>query len=69
MLLLLAAGLLVAGKERFALGLGYLGLLLSLTTVNLLLFYFDQFSTIVLAAAQFVVLLTLLYYRRRFRPR
>jgi len=69
MLLLLAAGLLVAGKERLALGLGYLGLLLSLTTVNLLLFYFDQFSTIVLAAAQFVVLLTLLYYRRRFRPR
>lgn len=69
MLLLAAAALLIAGREETALGLGYLGLLLSLTTVNLLTFYFDQFSTIALAAAQLVVLLTLLYYRRRFRPR
>lgn len=69
MLLLVAAGLLIGGRERVGLGLGYLGLLLSLTTVNLLVFYFDQFSTIILAMTQFVVLLGVLYYRRRFRPR
>jgi hypothetical protein len=69
-LLILAAGLLLLiGRERFGIGLGILALLLSLTAVNLLVFYFDQFSTIALAIAQFVVLLGLYHFRRRHRPR
>jgi hypothetical protein len=68
-LLLLAAVLLAAGKEKQALGLGYLGLLLSLTAVNLVVFYFDQFSTIAVAALQFAVLLGVIRYRGRFLPR
>ncbi len=68
-LLLLAAILLAGGKDKHALGLGYLGLLLSLTAVNLVVFYFGQFSTIALAALQFVVLLGVIRYRKRFLPR
>ncbi len=67
--LLLAAVLLALAKEQIGLGFGILGLLLSLAAVNLLVFYFDQFSTIALAASQFAVLLALLHYQRRYaRP-
>lgn len=66
LLLITAAGLLIAGKDQLATRLGYLGLLLALTTVNLLVFYFDQFSTIITAIIQFDLLLVLNYYRRRF---
>jgi hypothetical protein len=43
-----------------------MSLLLSLTTVDLLLFYFEQFSTIVTATFQFVLLLAVLIYRRNY---
>jgi hypothetical protein len=66
LLLITAGGLFLAGIDRYAVGMGYLGLLLSLTTVNLLVFYFEQFSTILSAMIQFGVLLGLIYYRRRF---
>jgi len=66
LLLLIAAGLLVAGQERQGIRLGYLGLLLSLTAVDLLVFYFDQFSAILPALVQFVLLLGVLFYRRRY---
>ena len=66
LLLILAALLLNTRKQQLAIAFGYLGLILSLTTVNLLIFYFDQFSTILTATAQFIVLLGLIYYRRHF---
>ena len=68
-LTLAASLLLLLGREKMGVGLGILALLLSLTAVNLLVFYFDQFSTIVVAAAQLVVLLGLYHFRRRHRPR
>jgi hypothetical protein len=58
--------LLVLRRERVGLMLGYLGLLLSLTTVNLLVFFFEQFSTIALALAQFGLLLGVIHFRRRY---
>lgn len=65
-LLLLAAALLfVLGREQRATGLGTLALLLSLSAVNLLVFYFDQFSAVALALAQFTALLALLRYQQR----
>ncbi len=65
-LLLLAGAVLLATKrERLGSSLGFYGLLISLTVVNLLVFYFHQFSTIGLAGIQFAVLLGLLYYRRK----
>jgi hypothetical protein len=66
LLLLIAAGLLVTGQERQGIRLGYLGLLLSLTAVDLLMFYFDQFSAILPALIQFGLLLGILFYRRRY---
>lgn len=64
LLLLLAAALLALGKEERGLQLGSVGLLFALTTVNLLLFYFDQFSAVLTAAVQFGLLLGMSYYRR-----
>ncbi len=65
-LLLLAAVLLLVRREHFGLRLGLLGLLLSLAAVDLLLFYFEQFSTIGWAAVQFTTLLALLHYQRTY---
>jgi hypothetical protein len=62
---LLAACILIMIKQvRRGLNLGYYSLLLSLTTINLLLFYFDQFSTIGIAILQFTVLMGMIYYRK-----
>ncbi|HEX9675014.1 MAG TPA: hypothetical protein VGA07_03470 [Anaerolineales bacterium] len=71
-LILLGAVLLLAGNEPWGLALCYFGLLLTLAGVNLLTFYFEQFSTIVGASVQLLLLLGMSYYRRRFarsRPR
>lgn len=69
LLLLAAAVLNLVGQERLGIQLSILGLLLSLTTVNLVVFYFDQFSTIFTAMVQFVLLMGVLYYRRRYLAR
>jgi hypothetical protein len=64
--LLLGIGLWLARREERALRLIFLVLLLFLTVVNLLEFYFEQFSTIVPATIQLGLLLFLIHYRRRF---
>lgn len=64
LLLLLAALLLAFGRDRRGLQLGHLGLLVALTTVNLLLFYFDQFTTVITAVVQLALLLGVGYYRK-----
>ncbi len=66
LILSLATLFLLIGHDRRGVRLGYLGLLLSLTTVNLLVFFYEQFSTITAATFQFLSLLGLVYYRRRF---
>jgi hypothetical protein len=65
-LTVLGAVLLLAGLERWGLRLSYFGLLLTLAGVNLLTFYFEQFSTIIAASVQLVLLLGVVHYRRRF---
>jgi len=65
-LLLTAAIVILLGRVRQGLSLSYYGLLLSLTMVNLLVFYFDQFSAVVSATFQFILLLLVLYYRRKY---
>lgn len=62
----LAALLLAVKKDKTAIWLGVADMLLVLTVVNLLIFYFDQFSTIFLAAYQFILFSILLRYRKRF---
>jgi hypothetical protein len=66
LLLVVAAVLLITGRERRGVVLGYFGLLLSLTTVTLLDFYFSQFEAIVGALVQFALLMGVILYRRRY---
>jgi len=66
LIILIAAVLFIFTKDRQAVGLAYIGLLFSLTIVSLVLFYFDQFSTIIYAAIQFFLLLAVIHYRSRF---
>ncbi|MDX1600388.1 MAG: hypothetical protein R3191_02625 [Anaerolineales bacterium] len=65
-LLVIAGGMLLVGRSERGQWLGYLAVVLSLTTVNVLAFYFEQFSTIVKAAVEFALLLGLLRYRSLF---
>jgi hypothetical protein len=65
-LLLMACILLVLRRDRHGLTFGYFGLLLALTTVNLLVFFFEQFSTIALALLQFGLLMGIIHFRRRY---
>lgn len=64
-IVLAGAVLLLAGRGKLGADLGNLGVLLSLTTVNLLIFYFDQFSTILKATVEFATLVGLARYRQR----
>jgi hypothetical protein len=66
--LILAAGavVLLLRREPTGVALGLLGVMLSLTVVDLMVFYFEQFSTIVVAGVQFAVLIGLHRYRQRF---
>jgi hypothetical protein len=66
MLLVLGAVLLVLGRVRAGIACGYFGLLLSLTILRLLVFYFDQFDAVSGAGIDFAVLLGLVRYRRRY---
>jgi len=63
---ILASVLLLAKKEKLGLELAYLSMLVVLTVVNLVVFYFDQFSTILFAIPQFILLILIIRYRDRF---
>ena len=70
LILILAAVALFVRREQAAIAAGRLALMLSLTVVDLMVFYFDQFSTILLATVQFTILIGLHGFRRRYlRPR
>ncbi len=63
---LAAALFLVFRKDTIGIWLGIADLIITLVVVNLLTFYFNQFSTIGFAVVQFVLLVFLLSYKRRF---
>ncbi len=62
----ISAILILCKAEKIGVWLGLISLLIALTVVNLLVFYFDQFSTIILAAFQFILFVFLLRYKNRF---
>ena len=66
LLILSGAALILIGRERLGITLAIAGLLLSLVVVNLLTFYFEQFSTIIAATVQFLLLIGVIRYRRRY---
>lgn len=64
-MLILICTLAIIVKSRVAiLNIIYFILLISLTVITPLLFYFDQFSTIITASLQFFLLVFLMAYRR-----
>ncbi len=65
-LVTVGAVLLLIHRERLGLRLGSLGLVISLTVVNLLTFYFSQLYAIGVALAQLVLLIAAAIYRWRF---
>ena len=65
LVMLSAACLLIGNKDKLGIDAGYIGLLLCISAVSLIEFYFDQFSTIIPAIAEFGVLFILLDYRKR----
>lgn len=66
LVLLFSGILLMIKQERRAIGMAYLSLLITITVVNILVFYYDQFSTIFSAILQFILLMAVLRYRKRF---
>lgn len=66
LLLLGAALLLLFGRDRRGISLGYFGLLLYLLTVNFLVLYFDQFTTILVTVIQFALFIGVVRFRQRF---
>ncbi len=66
LLLMVAATLLAIGREQRGSSLGYLGLLLSLTAVAPINFYFSQFAAVIGALVQFALLMAVILYRRRY---
>ena len=65
---LAAAILLLVRRERFGIDLGIISLVLSLTAVNLVTFYLDQFKAISNSVIQFAVLWMALSYKRWYLP-
>jgi hypothetical protein len=61
--LLMGAVLEAMGRDRKAYPFYYFTLLFSLTVVNILIFYFDQFSTIINSTVQFLALMIAIRYR------
>ncbi len=66
-LMLVSAGLLLAKRYRLGAAIGYWALVVSLSAVTVLVFYFEQFSTIISTGLQFVLLIGMLIYRRHVR--
>ena len=53
-------------QDRIGAWIGITDLVFTLVVVNLITFYFDQFSTIAFAAVQFLLLVLILNYKRKF---
>ncbi len=65
-ILFISGILLLLKQKKLGIALSYLGIILVITVLNMLIFYYDQFSTIGFAAVQLAILLLVLYYRNHF---
>ncbi|TRO49586.1 hypothetical protein E2P65_00845 [Candidatus Bathyarchaeota archaeon] len=64
-----SAVLILVKRDSWGLELGSVALLVSLLVLNVVLFYIEQFSTIITAVYQYVTLQGLYYYQRKHLPR
>lgn len=65
-MLVVSGGLIITGRERTGTQLASAMLVIWLTMINLLVFYFDQFGAVITALVQFFVLMLVTYYRRKY---
>jgi len=65
-MLIISGALIVIGRERTGMQLATVMLVIWLTIINLLVFYFDQFGAVVTALVQFYTLMMIMYYRRKY---
>ena len=63
---IISALFILTKKETIGVNIGIATMLIMMGIANLLLFYFDQFSTIVNATIQFLILMMLIRFRTRF---
>lgn len=63
---IIAAILIAANAEKRGVWTGIIDMLVTLTIVNPLVFYFEQFSTIIIAVLQFSLFILLIRYLKRF---
>jgi len=66
MILILAAFLFIFKKEKVGFNFAYIALLVTIVVINLLVFYYEQFSTIINVVIQFILFTGILRYRQRF---
>lgn len=66
LILLASSVMMIFGRDKRGQEIGYIGLLLSLTAVNLLGFYYDQFGQVLLTLIEAVLLFMMVRYRQRF---
>jgi len=66
-LLIVSGVLLLFRKLIRGLSLAYFCLLLEFTTVDLLIFYYDQFSTVVFVTIQLIVFIAITAYQQRIK--
>lgn len=63
---ILSSIFIILRKENVGVNIGIATMLIMMGIVNLLLFYFDQFSTIINATVQFAIFIMLVRFRSRF---
>jgi hypothetical protein len=66
LVLFVASFLFLIKQDQRAIGLAYIALMITITVVNILVFYYDQFSTIFSAIIQFLLMMGILRYHKRF---
>ena len=64
--LIVAALFLAKGSEKTGISIAYIGILISLTTVNLLVFYFDQTRAFLSTLGQLSLFFIILHFKYRF---
>jgi hypothetical protein len=66
LMLILSGALMIVGRERAGVQMASIMLVIWLTIINLLVFYFDQFGAVTTATVQFLVLMVISYYRSKY---
>ncbi|MFC1802956.1 hypothetical protein ACFL0D_03200 [Thermoproteota archaeon] len=65
-LLSMGGALLLIGKKNWGVETASVGLVIKLVAVNLVLFYIQQFTTIITAGYQFIILQGVYFYQRKY---